>query len=223
MGEHSVATSLGRIIEIGETEIPTQTYCVIEFGGRDLCDCGQPPVDRPRPKGSQVVLKDKTHGPVHARKQIVELEMDNAGILAHGQRPCGHLCPQAFDELGTLKHCDRRPIGGETADFETVETGLRLIETSPKPIETLQLLVHMGRHLGWLRQLDLVVLIEKGGDTSTLANGNHRFACLYGETFRGPVTSTSLIGGDRSIRDEMDVGLQNVRPRIVEDDTSVHF
>ena len=208
MREHSVTARLGRVIEVGKSEVSTHGSRIIEFRRRHLRDCSQAPVDRTGPEGPYVVLEDETHRPLHSGKQIVELEVNNAGLFAHGQRPSSHLCSQTLDEFGALEHSQRRPVGGKTTHLETIETGFCLVETSSKSIETLQLLVHVSSDLGWLRQFEFLVLIEEGGDTSTFTYGNYRLSGLHGETLCGAVTGAGLICVDCSVGYEVDVGFQ---------------
>jgi hypothetical protein len=77
--------------------------------------------------------------------------------------------------------------------------------------------------LGRLGELYLPAVVEQCRHPSSFGDGDHRLLGLHRKALSRAMAGASLVGGDRAVGYEMDVGLEDRRPSVVEHDPAVHL
>ena len=98
----------------------------------------------------------------------MELEGDDASLLPQRQRPSLNYLSETIDYLSALQNRHSGPIGGQARHLKPCQLAFGLVESAPKTVKTLQLLIDMGSHLGRCRQFDLLALVKERGHSSAL-------------------------------------------------------
>ncbi len=170
------------------------------------------------------VVRVHQHGGVpYPGKKVEQLESDQLALSPEFDGVVLQVGTDAPNQGGTLQELGHIAIHHDVDHLQLGQPILVVGEAATEPLQRQQVLIGLGEKRGRASQLELMIADEDRHRLAALADDDDGASGLDGDPLGGAVPGSGLTGGDRWIRDEMNVGPIDHLRRLIGDHRAVHL
>ena len=225
--EHPIAARRHREVEGGDLAVvaeklgeATEVEQVLVIHPRDLGDRHREVLlgvlDRVVADQRRLVGGDADH-------RLLELHLDQTSLGAKLDDVALDLDRHPGDQLGSLEHREDVVEDRAALELEPGEPGRDRVEAGAVLVERRQALVRLREHRGDVLEDVLHPAEVERDDVAALGDRHHQGVGLLRDSLGGAVAGPGLRREDRRVGHQLDVGADDLRRMLVEDDRAVHL